>query len=570
VVLVERDAGVGPDAAPAVTLIDEREPNDTIAQAQVLEPGRGVRGHMDPSPAKHGDVDLYRLTLPAAGAAPPRPPGAPVAGGGAIGLPPAPGRAASQPTSGPIGLPGGPASAPSAPAIERSLVAVELSGVPGLDLALDVLDARGERLLTVNDGKAGAGETIPNLGLTAGTYYLRVRQPGKKPGADPAHAYVLSVTAAPLGPGEEIEPNDRPAWATELTPGGEVSGLLGWHRDEDWYRVPLTAAPEGGTLRVDYQGVTGVAASVAVYDSIRTKIAEAKGARGDRVALRSVAIKKGEPALFVLVRAEAGQSAELRYALRVAIDLPGEPTEIEPNDDRAHATPLEGSRGALSGYIAAPGDTDWFRLSSEGPALARVEVSCPERVDLKLAVHDASGAELWRADEGGRREPELVVNVPVKGSVYVRVFARPGDSNPDEPYRLTWKVEPDDGATEHEPNNTPARAMPVPPGGSVQGVIHPTGDVDFYRVAAPPDRPARLRATVRPIPKVNLVLSLFAATEAGVLGPPIATAKGSGPEEERVLEAELTPGTSYFLQVRDASGRMSNPRDSYTLRVDLQ
>jgi hypothetical protein len=562
VVLVDRDASPAPaDAAPALPTVDEREPNDTLPQAQPLEPGRAVRGFMHASQAKRGDVDLYRLTLPVAAA--PGAPGAPPVPPPTPRFAPFPGLArglGSQPASQP---------APRPAQVDRTLVAVQLTGVPGVDLVLEVLDGNGELLLGVNDGKAGAGESIPNLGLAAGTYYVRVRQLGKKPVADETHPYLLTVTAGPLGPGEEIEPNDKPAWATELLPGAEVTGFLGWRKDEDWYRVPLTASPEAGTLRVDYQGVAGVAASVTVVDSIQTKIAEAKGGRGERVALRNVALKQGEPAVFVVLRSLGGRSAELRYSLRVAIDLPGEPTEIEPNDDRAHATPLAGAGGALAGYLAAPGDVDWFRLTSDAPVLARVEVTCPERVDLKLAVHDQNGVELGRVDEGGRREPEVLVNVPVKGTVFVRVYGRPGDANPDEPYRLTWKLEPDDGTVEHEPNNTPAQANPLPPAGVVQGTIYPRGDADLFRLNAPPDRAATLRATIGPIPKVRLTATLYEAPESGGLGAPVAEAKGPA-EGDRVLVAPLQPGKSYLIQVRDASGKVANPRDSYSLRVVLE
>jgi hypothetical protein len=457
--------------------------------------------------------------------------------------------------------------------VERALVVVKLSGVAGLDLALDVLDDRGETLCSVNDGRAGAGETIPNLGLQPGTYYVRVRQPGKTVGADEANAYVLGVTTSPLGPGEEVEPNDKAAWATELLPGTDVTGYHGWRRDEDWYRVPLAAAPEGATLRVDLQGVSTVNASVGIYDSIKTKLIEAKGGRGDRVALRAVGVKKGEPFAYVVVRADVGKSLDERYSLRVSLDLPGEPTEIEPNDGWGQATPLDGAQGAVAGYIASGGDVDWYRLTAAAPSIARVEVSCPERVDLKLAVHDAAGRELWKVDEAGRREPETLVDVPVRGTVLLRVFARPGDANADEPYRLTWKLDPDDGTWEHEPNNSFAAATSWPAGAPLlRGYLHPRGDVDTFKVVAPPDRPAKLRASARPLPRVRLVLALLEAPEPGsTLKPtPVGESKPATDDADRVLEAPLAAGKTYYLQVRDATGKQSNPRDAYSLSVTIE
>jgi hypothetical protein len=557
--LVERPASAGADAGPTVPTADEREPNNTLAEAQALLPGQAVRGKMNASTARRGDVDIFKITITSPGPTGSGPGPAPAAP-----PPPAPRPPASQAAGSP------PAGRTT---VDRTLVALRLTGVPGLDLALDVLDDRGETLCSVNDGRAGAGEAIPNLGLSAGSYHVRVRQAGRTAGADETNAYTLSWSTSPLGPGEEIEPNDRAAWATELTPGADVTGYFGWRRDEDWFRVPLAAAPEGATLRVDLQGVSTVNASVAVHDSIRTKLIEAKGGRGDKVALRAVTVKKGEPALYVVVRADVGKSHEERYSLRVSLDLPGEPTETEPNDDAARATPLEGPQGALAGYVASPGDADWYRLTAATPSLARLEVNGPERVDVKLAVHDAAGKELWRVDEGGRREPELLVDVPVRGQVFVRVFARPGDANPDEPYRLTWKVEPDDGTWEHEPNNSFAAANAWPAAAPLlRGYLHPRGDVDTFRVTAPADRPARLRAIVKPLPRLNLALVLLEAADPGsTLKPtPVGESKAPSADADRVLEAPLGAGKTYYLQLRDASGKASNPRDAYTLSLTVE
>ena len=136
---------------PKLPLVDEKEPDDDVAHAQPLEPGKGVRGTIV---AK--DVDVYSWIDPAA----PRDLGRPTAG------------------------------APSAAdnAVGFDYARVELSGVPGIDLALDVLDGDGKRLMTVNDGGPGEPEVIPNVGVhPAHTYYLRVHEAGA-PKGDATHA----------------------------------------------------------------------------------------------------------------------------------------------------------------------------------------------------------------------------------------------------------------------------------------------------------------------------------------------------------------------------------------------
>ncbi len=181
-------------------LIDEQEPDDSVASAQPMTPGSGIRGFMGApktdaaKPA--GDEDVFSFMAPG------------VAGAADMGF---------------------------------QYARVELTGVPGLDLALDVLDGDGKRLVTVNDGGPGEGEIIPNVGVDAAhTYYLRVHENGA-PHGDPGHAYELTVQSWPASAGEEREPNDDPAHATaiKLTSGttGEATGFFGKKRDEDWLRL---------------------------------------------------------------------------------------------------------------------------------------------------------------------------------------------------------------------------------------------------------------------------------------------------------------------------------------------
>src|SRR5947208_9966965 len=98
---------------PKQALVDEKEPDDDVAHAQRMEPQKGVRGTIT---AK--DVDVFSWMDP----------GAPRDMGG------------------------------------FDYARVELTGVPGIDLAIDVLDGDGKRVMTVNDGGPGEYEVIPNLG----------------------------------------------------------------------------------------------------------------------------------------------------------------------------------------------------------------------------------------------------------------------------------------------------------------------------------------------------------------------------------------------------------------------
>jgi serine/threonine-protein kinase len=152
--------------------------------------------------------------------------------------------------------------------------------------------------------------------------------------------------------------------------------------------------------------------------------------------------------------------------------------------------------------------------------------------------------------------------------------------------------------TEHEGNDVPDRAnpLPLPPsadGRRAMGVATiwghvgaklnaSTGDVDVYRVDVPPgERPVVLHAewsaaagAGEGIKGLDVALTLNRARTPGDArsAPIVASADRGGPGRAETLAAAVVPGT-YFLAVRekhsDATGPVEKPTDPYTLRVWL-
>src|SRR6185295_16846087 len=98
-------------------------------------------------------------------------------------------------------------------------------------------------------------------------------------------------------------------------------GYLGWRKDQDWYRLPLGGIAEGSVLSADLEPIPGVAASLAVLDSVERKLTEARGRKDERVAMRNVSLPAGEPHLYLVVRADSGRNPDVRYNLRVRTEL---------------------------------------------------------------------------------------------------------------------------------------------------------------------------------------------------------------------------------------------------------
>jgi hypothetical protein len=401
--------------------VPESEPNDTLAAAQrlALSPATPVAVSAALRPSTAGgkrDVDLFRIDLPAADG----------------GTPPAP-RATD-------------AGAPS----PRAVLRADLRPEPTLAVTLDALDAAGHLLVSA-PGQAGEAIAIPNLSVAPGAVYLRVRP---AVASAPAGAYRLTARLAPLDNGAEIEPNGSATLATELPPGGEAVGYLGWRHDQDWYRLPTGGLAEGSVLSVDLDPVPGVAAALQLYGADAHKLTEARGRKGERVVLRNVRVPPGDPQLFLVVRAEADWSAEARYNVRPRADLPKPGAEAEPNDDLAHAQPI--GDGTQLGYLGR-GDTDVFRYATDAPAELDVELAPPERTSVKLEILRADGTLLTRA-EGGRHGPIRIASLAIPGgAIFLRLAEGHGPANSDDPYRLTVSSHPPGPSAPEEPSEPAAR-----------------------------------------------------------------------------------------------------------------
>jgi hypothetical protein len=530
--LMPRADGAAVVVAPAastgdqdVAFVAETEPNDALSSAQKIEFGAaaaliplGIAGQLAPPSGKSHDVDLFRLVIPAA--------------------------------------PGATGDAAPAAVLRRRL-SVEVSPDPALAVVVDALDDQGQVLIAAAGSVPGDPDGFANLSVTPGAYYLRVRA-----AANGAGSYRLVARLVPLEMGEEQEPNGKAALASEAPATGEVIGYYGWRRDQDWYRVALASVPEGSVLSLDLEAVPGVAASLLVYDAAERKLIESRGRSEERVAVRNVRLSPGDPHIYVVVRADSGRNATVRYNLRLRAELPRGGSELEPNDDPAHAQAI--SDGDTLGFLGR-GDVDVYRYNGKaGATELDIEVTPPERVDAKLEVlRENDGFLLARADAGKRHEPERIANLFVAGGpVLIRLSAGRGDGNSDEPYHLTVASRPLEPGAEREPNGTTAEATVLPSGVAGNGLIFPRGDVDVWKTPL----------------AGNTITAAVSVTGVAGLTLDVRVLADDQHELGRFKVAGASPGTTSvatggaaccLIQIRDASakGAVANARDRYTLTV---
>ena len=139
-----------------------------------------------------------------------------------------------------------------------SLLRVELSPIPNMDLLVELFDAGGARLVQIDNAGPGEGEVLPNQRLAAGDYYLEVREvwvAGRQATEDITDRYTLLATVRSIGPDEESEPDDTSDTALPLRLDHPIAGYLSHPNDVDFF-YPLGIG--GGTLSGEVTGIDGV------------------------------------------------------------------------------------------------------------------------------------------------------------------------------------------------------------------------------------------------------------------------------------------------------------------------
>jgi serine/threonine protein kinase len=255
----------------------------------------------------------------------------------------------------------------------------------------------------------------------------------------------------------EKEPNDIAAMATLLPRDKPVSGKVGDPRrdgepDFDYYRIPAGPGPRAVTAKIT--GVPGVDLVLELFDGSGKLVSKADHAReGEGESLGPVAIGGGEA--FVRARpvwtagAPPVAGSDTPYELTVDWGKPRPDWELEPNDAPAIANKIT-KEMAVSGYLAASEDQDWFLVTVPPGMRLDGRVDGIDGIDLVILL----GEDKKRIDTAGVGEHEPFTALPAKdGTVLIGITEQPvkhtGKKPPppadrDEPYTLKLKFRPEE------------------------------------------------------------------------------------------------------------------------------
>lgn len=499
-----------------VTNQNEVEPNESQANAQILKHNAAVKGYIQ----EPQDQDWYQLVIP-----------------------------------------------PDSILILNAL----LTGVPDLNLKFELFDQAGDRLIEVDKNKENEDEILPNYGLAGGNYYLRVRElwvtnkPRKS--NDSAH-YVLKINLTPAYESVEFEPNNRGIQATAIIDGVDMEGFISPYNDEDWYKFNLPG-DSAGYLVISLSGVENVDTKILVYDPIEALIQEKNNEiRGMPEKIPNLGIELSKEFYYIVVKGGAWQTNEKTpYRLRIDIIDTDGMVEIEPNDRFVRATTLV-EDDTIRGFIETEKDIDWFKIKNIDSTkyLIWLEAQGVPKVDLVISVYNQEEQELFKVNETGEMEAEIIPNLGIlpDQTCYFKVQNALKRGNSDQFYKIYTRLYRYYNEEESENNNSREMATPLLPNTQISGYLHPAGDVDYYQLdLTNENRQVRLDIKLQGVLKVNTNLFLYDKNLYE-----LASGAERPAEETEKIGLIVHPGI-YYVKITGESNQ-SNYRDKYKLLASVR
>jgi len=249
---------------------------------------------------------------------------------------------------------------------QPALMDVQVSGLPTMDLAIELYSAEGEPYGVLDARVKGEGERADNVRMGASGAVICVREQvpkGAAPQENATDAYDLSVRVGPLRAGWEIEPNGNGA-ADKLDYDAWRNAKLDGSRDIDVFALP--GGQKGGhvyTLMIAAPEAGSVPAMRVVVRNSADELLLAHTTTGQEHEVRlpfAGATEFDEPARIEASVAAGSQGGG--YRVRLEVGPLAEALEKEPNDradDAELAVPGRTIRGTVS---AKPNDVDFFRV----------------------------------------------------------------------------------------------------------------------------------------------------------------------------------------------------------------
>ena len=329
-----------------------------------------------------------------------------------------------------------------------------------LDTEGELISADGTHIWGGNDSSPVNRNFEIDHGVGRGTYYVKVESHGEARGNYVVHARF-----------DERYPDDHGDWranATSLVLGGSVSGVLEYYYDEDVFRVEVA---QPGLLTVYTTGDTDTFGHLQFADGRPLAWDNSSGDRGN---FRIEAIVDSG-AHYVKVIDDPYSGSFGSYVLHARF------TPDDHGDTRFEATDLA-LGGSVSGVIEEINNDDYFRVEVTEPGTLIVYTT--GNADPLGILQASDGSVLAANDDGGEGRNFSIERDVTPGTFYVRMFGRFSSDTGNYVVHAHFVADaPVVLPPDH--SDTPQQAPTVVGGQMVEGHMHSSVDVDYFRFEVP-------------------------------------------------------------------------------------
>lgn len=368
-----------------------------------------------------------------------------------------------------------------------STYVIDLEGAPTgqgslADPLLSLHDAGGNEIRRDDDGGDNFNARLTFTAPWDATFYLAAQAFGQATGT-----YTVTVAEQAGPPAPQPQPSPQPPVGGEipgdpsstarLQIGQPTTSALDFPGDEDWFAVDLQA---GAAYTINMEGQpTG-------RGTLSDPLVRLQDPNGNIVGQdddggegfnASLTVQPGFSGTYYVV-ARAFSDATGSYTLTVN-------DRGQLTDDYANTPATRGQLAlgrSVMGELELNGDVDWFGIplqtgmtytfDLEGEPTGQGTLSDP-----LLSIHDASGRELARDDDGGTGFNSRLTFAPTRNGTYYLAAQAFGSATG------TYQLSAGQGAAftdDYESNPGTAGRLMV--GGSVNGTLETPGDQDWFAV----------------------------------------------------------------------------------------
>jgi hypothetical protein len=313
------------------------------------------------------------------------------------------------------------------------LMNVDVSEVAKVDPILEVYDTNGYKLIGVDQGGIGEGESLRNFGVRGpAKYLLRLRSKYDNAG-NPDVPFDLMTELLPYQGRTEFEPNNQRSDATPF----EMDSILGTIApagDTDWYKVTIGTDAKF-LLRADLSGVPAMDLTLTLKDSLGNDLLLVDNSgREQPEVLTGWGVTKGD--YFLVVAEKSGKKADGRdsYTLSKKLISWQAGLEWEPNNSTgtAHALKVGDS---VDGYFAPKGDVDWYEFNVYQKGVVELDLTGIINVAPTITLFDQEYKQLGTASAAKPGDPVVLTQELDRGTYDVRLQpADPGQNNVRDKY----------------------------------------------------------------------------------------------------------------------------------------